>query len=64
MAYPDEVVKTKECRDCSEEFDIYQGELDFLRDKFGDSFSEPVRCKPCRRKKKDVRNLENNGKSR
>lgn len=52
----DTVAKTKDCKDCGEPFDIYQGELDFLRSKFGDDFHEPVRCKPCREIKKAKKN--------
>jgi hypothetical protein len=43
---------TKVCKDCRAEFTIEAGELKWLYDKFGDSFNEPVRCKPCRQAKK------------
>jgi hypothetical protein len=46
------VAKDKECKDCKQMFEITQGELDFLRQTFGNDFAEPVRCKPCRDAKK------------
>jgi len=47
------IASKKNCADCGNEFPIYQGELDFLRNKFGSDFVEPVRCKPCRKAKKE-----------
>ena len=49
---PEDVVKTKRCRDCGGTFDITHGELRFLEDRFGPSFGEPTRCKACRRARK------------
>lgn len=46
------VVKEKNCKDCNAEFFITQGELDWLKNQFGDSFAEPGRCKNCRHKRK------------
>lgn len=48
----DKIVKTKECRECGNAFPITKGELDWMKEKFGDLFSEPVRCSGCRKKRK------------
>lgn len=48
-----DVARTKKCRDCGRSFDITYGELQFLADKFPDSFGEPSRCRPCRKAKKN-----------
>jgi len=49
------IEKTKVCRDCGNEFGLTVGELSWLRDKFGDSFSEPSRCRECRTARKEKR---------
>ena len=43
---------TVQCRDCPDEFTVEDGEINFLKEKFGDDFTPPVRCKPCRKNKK------------
>lgn len=48
----DEVFKTIECGDCGNEFPFTVKEKDFYESK---SFSEPKRCFPCRRAKKEQR---------
>ncbi len=47
-----DIARTKKCRDCGRNFDITYGELQFLADKFGDTYGEPTRCRPCRKVKK------------
>lgn len=42
-----------ECIGCREEFEVTQGEIDFLKEKFGDDFAMPRRCKPCRKANKE-----------
>lgn len=45
----------KICLDCSQEFEITEGEQSFFASKTddkGNPFSTPKRCKPCRQKKK------------
>lgn len=37
------------CKDCSEEFEFTAQEQEFYASK---GFGEPIRCKPCRIKKK------------
>lgn len=37
------------CKDCQSEFTFTEGEQDFYNQK---GFSQPVRCKDCRMKKK------------
>lgn len=39
-------------QDCETMFTMSEGEENWLREKFGDNFSPPTRCKPCRAKKK------------
>lgn len=53
MENDERIIKCKCCKDCGTEFDISKDELDRLRRKFGKDFSEPVRCKACRAKKKE-----------
>lgn len=44
---------TKDCKDCGEPFTVEAGEQRWLYEKFGDDFNVPVRCKPCRKLKKE-----------
>lgn len=41
------------CVDCKKPFIVAEGEERFLREKFGDDFSMPKRCKPCRQANKE-----------
>lgn len=43
----------KVCKDCGESFTVFAGEQQWLWEKFGDEFNIPVRCKPCRKLKKE-----------
>lgn len=52
------------CKDCGETFTVEEGELNFLRDKFGDDLKAPVRCKSCRKKKKERNAQPNNTQMR
>ena len=45
---PEEQGTEVECKDCKQTFIVSEGEEKFLREKFGDDFAWPVRCKPCR----------------
>jgi len=47
------VVKILKCK-CGSDFNITQGELDFMKKTFGDKAREPTRCKPCRALKKSM----------
>jgi len=40
------------CSDCEEVFVVTDGEQQFLRETFGETFSAPKRCKACRQKRK------------
>lgn len=40
------------CADCNETFTVTPGEVNFLKERFGDDFNMPKRCKPCRQIKK------------
>lgn len=51
---------TLKCKDCPEEFTVEDGEIAFLKEKFGDDFKPPVRCKPCRKAKKDRNQTQSN----
>lgn len=44
---------TKTCKECGETFTVSAGEQQWLYEKFGDEFNVPVRCKPCRKLKKE-----------
>jgi len=48
------------CPDCSTEFVVTEGEAQFLRDKFGETFQLPKRCRDCRRIKKQQRAQRDN----
>lgn len=43
------------CADCGETFTHTGGEQAFMREKFGDDYKPPRRCKPCRGKRKEER---------
>lgn len=44
---------SKKCKDCGGVFTVTSGEQEWLYEKFGADFSVPVRCKPCRKLKKE-----------
>ena len=46
----------RECKECGEPFVILASELQWLEDKFGVTFKPPVRCKDCRKRRKDITN--------
>ena len=50
--------KTIVCKDCGAEFVFTAGEQEFYKEK--GFTNEPVRCKPCRDKKKANSNNRNN----
>ena len=50
-----QVALNKSCKECNQSFSITHGELAFLRERFGEDFSEPVRCKACRSRKKHMK---------
>ncbi len=52
--------KTIKCVDCGEEFTFTAGEQAFYAEK--GFTNEPKRCKACREKKKNARNVENNNR--
>ena len=45
-----EVVKTKECVDCKQPFNLTQRDMDFIEQ---NNFTEYTRCYPCRKKKRE-----------
>lgn len=45
------------CKDCGKEFTFTAGEQEFYNEK---GFSNPVRCKECREKRKAEKNAQNN----
>jgi hypothetical protein len=45
--------KTLVCVDCKQDFEFTDGEEQFFREKFGDDFQVPKRCKPCRQANKE-----------
>lgn len=45
-----------ECSDCGEQFVHTAGEQAFMREKFGENYAPPKRCKVCRRKRKELKN--------
>lgn len=52
--------KKIKCKDCGIEFDFTVGEQKFFAEK---GFSDPVRCKDCRSKKKNNQTTTNTGMS-
>lgn len=52
--------KKIKCKDCGREFDFTVGEQKFFTEK---GFSDPVRCKECRNKKKNNQTTTNTGMS-
>ena len=52
MSDRQEVAKTKECKDCGSDFDLTVGELEWYKEKFGENYAEPERCKKCRNARK------------
>ncbi len=44
------------CKDCGKEFTFTAGEQEFYNEK---GFSNPVRCKECREKRKAEKNAQN-----
>lgn len=43
------------CKDCGKEFTFTVGEQEFYKEK---GFSNPVRCKDCRKKRKAEKNAQ------
>lgn len=59
---PNDIARTRKCRDCGRDFATTFGELAYLEETFGVNFGEPTRCRPCRVERKrsqeeDNRNL-------
>lgn len=48
------------CAGCKQEWEFTEKEEAWLREKFGENFSEPKRCKPCRQKRREVENTAGN----
>lgn len=46
---------TIQCRDCPEQFVVTRAEQKSLIARFGDKYTPPKRCKPCRKKRQPVR---------
>jgi hypothetical protein len=54
-----------QCADCKQPFMVSPGEEKFLRERFGDDFAMPKRCKPCREANKErKKNKRGNGGDR
>jgi hypothetical protein len=60
---PEEQGTEVKCKDCKQPFIVSEGEERFLREKFGNDFSMPARCKPCREANKK-RKAEGGAKKR
>jgi hypothetical protein len=45
--------RTRTCRDCGEEWEFTEKDEAFLRKTFGDKYTEPTRCIPCRKINKE-----------
>lgn len=56
---PDQKLK---CVDCNNEFVFTEGEQSFFKDRFGDDYTPPKRCKDCRKAKKERNNNGGGGK--
>lgn len=41
------------CKDCKTSFVVEAGEQRWLHEKFGEEFNVPVRCRPCRKLRKE-----------
>ena len=50
--------KMLKCVDCKEDFEFTEGEEAFFKEKFGDDFKPPKRCKPCRKANKQKRDSQ------
>jgi hypothetical protein len=44
----DRIAKKAVCVSCGSDFSLTQGEIDFMKNLFGDDYKEPIRCKRCR----------------
>ena len=44
----DQVVKTVTCNSCGNDFNLTQGEVEFMQGIFKEKYREPLRCKKCR----------------
>lgn len=52
--------RVRTCAGCKQEWVFEEKEEAWLRDKFGESFSEPKRCKPCRQKRREAEDTAGN----
>lgn len=52
--FNDEVVRSAQCVECGQPFDITVGAIDFMKNLYGEKYRDPVRCKPCRTRRKQI----------